>query len=60
MPEPNRIAGYMVSVDLLLGGSDAFKHLAEELAAAQERWQAIHGAPAGGLTCSTTQSPQVA
>lgn len=46
MPERNRNAGDMISIDLLLAGSDAFKHLAEELAAAHERWQAADGDPA--------------
>lgn len=45
MPERNRNAGGMISIDLLLAGSDAFKHLAEALAAAHERWQAADGDP---------------
>jgi len=46
MPEPKRVAGHMISIDLLLAGSDAFKHLAEELAVAHERWQEAEADPA--------------
>jgi hypothetical protein len=42
----NRGAGREVGIDLLLAGSDAFKHLAEELAAAHDRWQALGAEPA--------------
>jgi len=44
--EPNRMTGPLISIDLLLAGSDAFKHLADELAAAQARWQAADADPA--------------
>lgn len=46
MSEPKRIVGNAIGVDLLLAGSDAFKHSAEELAAAQARWQAAGAEPA--------------
>lgn len=38
--------GQEVGVDLLLAGSDAFGHLADQLAAAHERWSVTGEAPA--------------
>ena len=38
--------GPQVGIDLLLAGSDAFKELADELAATHQRWEAAGGGAA--------------
>lgn len=39
----NREQRHQVGIDLLLAGSDAFKELADELAAARQQWEAAGG-----------------
>ena len=42
----NREQGHQVGIDLLLAGSDAFKRLADEIAAAHQRWEKLQAGEA--------------